>query len=107
MAYTNIKKSSDYFNTVTYSGTGSSQNITGVGFQPDFVWCKARSGTWGTYNHNLFDVIRGVTKRVASNATLVEATVATSLTAFNADGWTGGGDNETNNSGTEYVSWNC
>ena len=93
-------------NTKLYSGTGSSQNITGVGFQPDFVWCKARSGTWGSYNHNLFDVIRGVTKRITSNDTLAEATVATSLTAFNADGWTGGGDNETNNSGTEYVSWN-
>ena len=106
MAYTTINKPTDYFNTVTYSGTGSSQSITGVGFQPDFVWCKARSGTWGSYNHNLFDVIRGVTKRITSNDTLAEATVATSLTAFNADGWTGGGDNETNNSGTEYVSWN-
>ena len=106
MAYTTINKSSLHMNTKLYSGTGSSQSITGVGFQPDFVWCKARSGTWGSYNHNLFDVIRGVTKRIVSNDTLAEATVATSLTAFNADGWTGGGDNETNNSGTEYVSWN-
>ena len=106
MAYTTINKSSLHMNTKLYSGTGSSQSITGVGFQPDFVWCKARSGTWGSYNHNLFDVIRGVTKRITSNDTLAEATVATSLTAFNADGWTGGGDNETNNSGTEYVSWN-
>ena len=106
MAYTTIDDPGIYFNTVTYSGTGSSQSITGVGFQPDFVWCKARSGTYGSYDHNLFDVERGVTKRLNSNDTDAEATVPASLTAFNADGWTGGGDNETNNSSTEYVSWN-
>ena len=106
MAYTTIDDPGLYFNTVLYTGTGSSQSITGVGFQPDFVWCKARSGTYGAYNHNLFDVARGVTKRLVSNASDAEATVPASLTAFNADGWTGGGDNETNNSSTEYVSWN-
>jgi hypothetical protein len=42
MAYTNIKKSSDYFNTKLYTGTGSTLNITGVGFQPDLVWTKGR-----------------------------------------------------------------
>ena len=46
MAYTTIKKSTDYFNTKLYTGNGSSSYaITGVGHQPDFVWIKKRDGT--------------------------------------------------------------
>ena len=30
----------DHFNTVLYTGDGSTQSITGVGFQPDLVWAK-------------------------------------------------------------------
>ena len=56
-----INKPSEHFNTVLYNGNGSTQSITGVGFQPDFVWGKARSGTDAVYNHQLFDVIRGAT----------------------------------------------
>jgi hypothetical protein len=40
MAYTPIDKPNDYFNTVLYTGTGATQSITGVGFQPDFTWIK-------------------------------------------------------------------
>jgi hypothetical protein len=40
MAYTTIKKPSDYFNTKLYTGTGVTQSITGVGFQPDWTWIK-------------------------------------------------------------------
>ena len=40
MAYTTINKSTDHFNTKLYTGTGSSNAITGVGFQPDFTWIK-------------------------------------------------------------------
>ena len=43
MAYTTINKSSDYFNNKIYTGTGSSQAITGVGHQPDLVWIKQRT----------------------------------------------------------------
>jgi hypothetical protein len=32
MAYTTINKSTDYFNNKLYTGTGSSNAITGVGF---------------------------------------------------------------------------
>lgn len=31
---------SEHFNTVTYTGNGASNPITGVGFQPDLVWVK-------------------------------------------------------------------
>jgi len=66
MAYTTIKKPSDYFNTKLYTGTGSSNAITGVGFQPDFTWIKQRSNA---ENHALFDAVRGVTKYVKSDET--------------------------------------
>jgi hypothetical protein len=41
-----IDKPSDYFNTKLYTGTGATQSITGVGFQPDLIWFKNRSATW-------------------------------------------------------------
>ena len=40
MAYTTISKSTAHCNTITWTGTGSSNALTGVGFQPDFVWIK-------------------------------------------------------------------
>ena len=52
MAYTTIDKPSDYFNTVLYTGNGGSQNITGVGFSPDWVWLKGRNNA---NNHNVND----------------------------------------------------
>ena len=45
MAYTTIKKPSDYFNTKLYTGTGATHSVTGVGFQPDFTWIKNRNAT--------------------------------------------------------------
>ena len=45
MAYTTINKSTLHYNTKLYTGTGSSLALTGVGFQPDIVWIKARSNT--------------------------------------------------------------
>jgi hypothetical protein len=48
----------EYFNTVLYTGDGAaSRSITGVGFQPDWVWVKTRSAV---DNHNVFDAVRGV-----------------------------------------------
>ena len=46
----------DYFNTVLYTGNGSTQDITGVGFDPDMVWHKGRSVA---YSHSIVDRIRG------------------------------------------------
>ena len=103
MAYTTINKSTDYFNTKLYSGTGSSQNITGVGFQPDFIWAKKRNGA---VDHGLFDAIRGVTKIISSNLANAETTASNTITAFGSDGFTTGGDNETGASGGTYVAWN-
>ena len=70
MAYTTINKGSSYFNTKLYTGTGATNNITGVGFQPDFTWIKNRvGGDW----HRLTDAVRGVTKEIYSNSDAVES----------------------------------
>ena len=63
MAYSTINKHTDHFNTKLYTGTGSSNAITGVGFQPDFTWIKDRDAT---NNHSLYDAVRGVTKVILS-----------------------------------------
>ena len=103
MAYTTINKSTDYFNTKLYTGNGSTQSITGVGFQPDWVWIKNRDDS---YNNALFDAVRGVTKFLASNNGDAEQTNANELTAFGTDGFTTGNANRTNNNNDSFVSWN-
>jgi len=106
MSYTNgLDKPSDYFNTVLYTGTGSSQAITGVGHQPDLSWFKTRSDANG---HTLIDSVRGLTKRLASHNTQGDITQADMLTSFDTDGFTLGADsnNYTNWSGKTWVAWN-
>jgi hypothetical protein len=103
MAYTTINKSTDHFNTKIYTGNGSTQSITGVGFQPDWVWIKNRSDS---RKHNLYDAVRGVTKRIVSNDTAAEDTASNGLTAFGTDGFTTGSEQDTNHNGNNFVSWN-
>jgi hypothetical protein len=92
----------DYFNTVLYTGNGSTQSITGVGHQPDWVWIKSRSNT---YSHGLFDSVRGATKKLYSNLANDEATES-GVTSFDNDGFSLGSAAGTNNSGSTYVAWN-
>jgi hypothetical protein len=103
MAYTTIKKPSDYFNTKLYTGNGGTQSITGVGFQPDWVWLKDRTSA---YNHVVFDKVRGVEKRIFPNLTNAEDTAADTLTAFNSDGFAIGSNVGINTNTNNYVSWN-
>jgi hypothetical protein len=100
---TSTTQANDYFNAVTYTGNGSTQSITGVGFQPDFVWIKDRSAV--TF-HVLFDAIRGVQKYLVSNNTDAEGTLSTTLTAFNSDGFTYGTNGSGNALNDAYVAWN-
>ena len=95
----------DYFNTVLYTGNGSTDhNITGVGFQPDFVWLKERSST---SFHQLLDVIRGAGVRLESNVNHAETTPSpVGLSSFDADGFTVENNNGYNQNSQTYVSWN-
>jgi hypothetical protein len=103
MAYTTINKPSEYFNTKLYTGNGSTNAITGVGFQPDMCWWKMRSGV---EEHALGDAVRGATKIVKPNATSAEATSSSYFTSFDSDGFTLGSDSKTNANSSTYASWN-
>jgi hypothetical protein len=115
MAYTTIDKPSDYFETVLYTGNNSSQAITGVGFQPDWIWLKSRAGTYGAYNPQAYDSVRGFTTGgdltpANSNVEGVDSGAHGYISAVGADGFTltGGSTNSHQNNGasTTYVAWN-
>jgi hypothetical protein len=104
MAFINFQPK-DYFNTKLYTGDGepAGNAITGVGFQPDWVWIKERSSS---NSHLLFDAVRGVTKSISSNSTAAEATNSEYLTTFGTDGFTVGPSNDINEPSSTYASWN-
>jgi hypothetical protein len=83
--------------------TGGTRSLTGLGFQPDFTWIKSRSNT---YQHMLFDSVRGATKYLVSDATDAEATDATQLTAFDSDGFSLGSGSVVNGTSATFVGWN-
>ena len=94
----------DYFNTVLYTGDGNSDHsITGVGFQPDWIWFKKRSGV---QSHSLFDSTRGTDLRLQSDTTSADASTTTQLESFDSDGFTVNTNANVNGSGATYVAWN-
>jgi hypothetical protein len=104
MAYSINAK--DYFKTKLYTGNGSTNAQTGIGFLPSWTWIKTRSHAG--YVNALVDAVRGVTKELRSNATTAEGTTTNSFTSFDSDGFTLGADSgdNYNKSGNTYVSWN-
>jgi hypothetical protein len=104
-----IAAGNKYMDVVLYTGNGSStRTITGLAFQPDFVWLKGRSTA---LYHGWVDAVRGVSRLLWSNVTNAEILneVDGSLSAFNADGFTisaGSSSNGTFNlNGTSFVGW--
>ena len=97
-----ILKGDQYFDIATWTGTGSSQNITGLNFQPDLVWVKKRNNS---ENHDFQDSVRGATKRLSTNVSSAESTVAGSISSFNSDGFTVVDAGTTNENGNTYVGW--
>ena len=93
---------SENFNTVTWTGNGSARSIT-TGVDTDLVWTKARNQT---YDHNLFDSVRGALKKLSSNSTSAESSMTNSVTAFNTDGFTLGDTAQVNLNGGTFVAWN-
>jgi hypothetical protein len=98
----------EQFNTVLYTGNAGTQSISGVGFQPNFVWAKNRSRAGG---HGLFDAVRGAGKSLESDSSTAERTQSDSITSFNSDGFSLGDNTEAgpdvnyvNND--NYVAWN-
>ena len=102
--------------STNYNGTTTDIGYTGLKFQPDFTWIKAREAS---SSHVLFDSVRGVSNVISTESTSDQSSLAPNgLTAFNNDGFTvkdiASGGNGVNGSaggtysGTNasYVAWN-
>ena len=91
MAYTTVAKPKAHFDAETYEGSSSTKTISGVGFKPDMVWIKDRTGAnkWGCYDSN-----RGVQKwlilseNYSQNGVTDITATSTSLASFTSDGFT-------------------
>jgi hypothetical protein len=96
----------DYFNTVTWTGNGSStsREITGCGFQPDLVWIKGRSVDGS--GQRLQDVVRGAGTVLQANSPNQEFDDSSNLGAFTSDGFTLTTTGSSyNQSSATYVAW--
>ena len=90
------------FNIVTYTGNGSTQAITGVGFQPDLIWIKGRDFS---DNHNIGDSTRGPAKYLFPNLTSEEFSGTSYFTSFDSDGFTLGNDGSNNKNNSTFIAW--
>jgi hypothetical protein len=96
-----------FFNPVLYTGNGTTNNITGVGFQPDWTWLKARSTPATAGNHFATDVVRGAGIGLYPNLTDAEANNTSLFTGFTSNGFNVAGTNGSiNENGVTYVAWN-
>jgi len=104
--YTPSTNVSEHFNTVIYTGTNSTNSITGVGFQPDLIWVKNRDQS---DSHAIVDSVRGITSPgpyIASDRTDAQYTSTNMPTSVQSDGFTiTGGGGRTNTGGEDYVAW--
>ena len=103
MAYTDIDKPSDYFNTKLYTGNGGAQTITGVNFEPNLIWIKQRNGTG---NHVVTDTVRTVDYQLHPNTIDTDSNLTNNVTSTNSDGFVVNTDGEVNGSSDTYVAWN-
>jgi hypothetical protein len=102
-----ITKGSDYMDVALYTGNGSTQTISGLGFSPDLIWVKSRSAAYST---TVYDTVRGAYKSLATAVTNAEGTNTSGLSAFNSNGFSLDGENNvlgsTNVNAVTYAAWN-
>jgi hypothetical protein len=93
----------EVFSCTLYTGNTSTQTVTNgidLSGKGGLVWAKARNTTFG---HWWWDTARGVTKTLASQAPDGQYTFASSLTAFNNNGYSLGGSYYTE--AWDFASW--
>jgi len=108
---TTATQAGKFFNPVLYTGNGfptsGTQSVSGVGFQPDWVWIKSRSAAGG---NTVTDVVRGINSQLLTNTTGAQETNTDNITALNSDGFSLGsnttGSTSVNVNGHAYVAWN-
>lgn len=102
--YTPAVDPAEHFNTVTYTGTGANQSITGFGFNPDLIWVKRRDSS---VHHHIFDTVRGNNALYTSlNYDQDAFSSGIDITSSNEDGFDviGASGALNTNNGT-YVAW--
>ena len=94
----------NHFDIILYTGSGSSSlnNITGLEFQPDWVWGNARNDTIGNI---LFDAVRGDDKQLSTDITAAEVTRGSAAYRFLSNGFAVSNVGNLNNSSVNYVAW--
>ena len=90
------------FNVVTFTGNGSTNAVTGLGFQPDLIWGFTRDGS---QSKRVIDSTRGGASRIYSDLQDAADTSNTAISAFGADGFTAAGGYFNNDSGKECGAW--
>lgn len=97
-----ISNPGQYFKTVIYTGASPNDRaVTGIGFTPDLVWIKSRTQT---YNHHIFDSVRGPARELYTNTTGAEVVDITGLKSFDSDGFSIGSNAIGDPTGTR-VAW--
>jgi hypothetical protein len=84
-----ILKGNQYFDATLYTANASSQTISSLQFQPDFLWIKSRSGA---YSNILQNSVTGAPNELFSNLTNAEFTATDRVLSFTSNGWTMGAD---------------
>jgi len=103
-AYTTIDDAGSFFNILLYTGTGSSNVLTGVGFQSDLIWTATRNEV---QIHPVNSSVSGISNYLRSNANdTLETSSSETITAQSSDGYTVGTENRFNKSSNTFVSWN-
>ena len=93
---------------VTWTGTSVDQVVSGLGFEPDFIWTKARNSP---ENHRIFDSVRGLgtkNKEICSNNTGIEGAATSCAVTATRDGFSFSDGSSTwapNYTDTTYVAW--
>ena len=91
----------NHFDTVLYTGNSGNKTISGLGFQPDWVWAKSRSLA---QNHHIHDSARGVELRLNAEANNAEISDG-ELKTFTSDGFTFDTAGATNTNNATNVAW--
>ena len=101
------EQADDHFNNLVYTGDGSSSNaITGVGFQPDWVWIKANGSSKPHGLHDSSRVISGNEEIWYSNSTSAGNTGGAYISSFDSDGFTLNNNTSGNGNGVIHAVWN-
>jgi len=100
-----IEQADDFFDIVTWTGNGSSQNITSANFASDLVWTKTTSGGSDGVDHKIIDSVRGDTKTLESSSTDQETTDSGSVSSITSTGFSVGNYAGVNASSRGYIAW--